>query len=611
MTDPVVPQTMVNEAEDELKPSAASAASLASEVPVTRDPRQTTTRVVRKRRPNDHGPGFFAWPAASSLTFLLSAACLLGGAWTVFSSLIMDQDMLGERFGMVAAVHVYELALVLVAVVLCRFQRANPDAIGPVLLGASFLVGSAVTLDLVSIDAPYMTLMCGLTGMALALAKGRVLARLGGGASTLMMLVPLAFFMTWNLLWPAVMGLYLNYSVSGLASAAWWISGWAVALLATSALVIGIVRDDAVGIDRQRPFLRRSALRWTLALVIAACSALHLEVLGYVHSLDVTLGDFLPLIALLCLGAVDLRHRAYGPAAQLDHCILSAPLALALLAVVREEHGLLSNPYDAGTVFAPAMVLAVYAGLVWRLGAHRQQYAWRIISVAALVATALMWQAAPRMSGLNWFAAGLMTLVILVLHALITRRPTILAGALVISVSLGLLHPESMSWQQAHGLAPAASVLAADGIVLLTVALLWPRAFTNAVIRGALLMVTIGMMHACGRQESWLHAPILSGLGLVMMHAIAAWRTRDVFALTPLLLPLLVLAPTWIPEHKGWLAVWMSFALLGAGVALSWARVRTAQARRLTKGAETSLTPLTPLTPLAPVMSASSQSALE
>jgi hypothetical protein len=50
---------------------------------------------------------------------------------------------------------------------------------------------------------------------------------------------------------------------------------------------------------------------------------------------------------------------------------------------------------------------------------------------------------------------------------------------------------------------------------------------------------------------------------------------------------------------------WLSFALLGAGVALSWARVRAAQARRLTKGAETSLTPL------APVMSASSQSALE
>ena len=38
--------------------------------------------------------------------------------------------------------------------------------------------------------------------------------------------------------------------------------------------------------------------------------------------------------------------------------------------------------------------------------------------------------------------------------------------------------------------------------------------------------------------------------------------------------------------------VWMSFALFGAGVALSWARVRSAQARRLMKGAETPLTPL-------------------
>ena len=38
--------------------------------------------------------------------------------------------------------------------------------------------------------------------------------------------------------------------------------------------------------------------------------------------------------------------------------------------------------------------------------------------------------------------------------------------------------------------------------------------------------------------------------------------------------------------------VWMSFALFGAGVALSRARVRSAQARRLMKGAETPLTPL-------------------
>ena len=560
-------------------PSQTPFTSLEAEIdaPAVADPRQTTTRVVRRGRHGGDDPGFLAWPAASSLTFLLSAACLLGGAWTVFASLGIDEGMLAERFGMVGAVHGYELALVVVAVVLCRFQRANPDAIGPVLLGACFLVGSAVTLDLVSIDAPYLTLACGLSGVALMLLKGQVLTRLGGNASPWLVTAPLLLAMGWNLLWPAVMGLYLFHTRSGLASVAWWLPGWSVVLLAAVALVIGIVRDGDLGIDRARPFLRRAALRWTLGLVIIACSGLHLEVLGYLHSLDVTLGEFLPLIALLCLGAVDLRHRAYGPAPQLDQFLLGVPVALTLMAVLREEYGVVSNPYQAWAVFTPALVLAVYAGLVWWLGRQRGQSAWSRLAGAAAVAAVLTWQAAPAFDALNWLAAGTALALGLGIHAVITRRPAALASALMVAASLAALQPRIIHWQLMSGLSPLIALVAVNGLALLLVAALWPRAFRPVVIRLALLALTIGVMQAYGREGSELYAPLSAGCGLFALHAAMAWRTRNWFALTPLLLPFLLVAPSLIPTHKGWLAVWAAFALLGAGVSLSWVRVRSAK----------------------------------
>lgn len=314
------------------------------------DPRRSTTHVMRGGRELPGQSVFLAWPAASSMVFLLSAACLLGGAWTVFAGLGIDPDQVRERLGMISTVHLYELALVGVALLLCRFQRANPDAIGPVILGACFVVGSAVTLDLVSIDRPWWTLAVGAIGLAAAVGKSRVLRHVGGGPSTTVLLAAMAALVAWNLLWPAVMGLYLHYSKSGLASTAWWMPGWYVVVLATALLVVGIVRDDGVGVERLRPFLRRAALRWVLGLAIAGCSTVHLLVLGFVHSLDVTLGEVLPVIALLCLGTADLRHRAAGRAPLLDQVLLVLPIILALVALVFQEHGVLSNPHAAGTV---------------------------------------------------------------------------------------------------------------------------------------------------------------------------------------------------------------------------------------------------------------------
>lgn len=546
--------------------------------PRASDPRRITTHVMRHGRQLPGRSAFLAWPAASSLIFLLSAACLLGGAWTVFTSLGIDPERIHERLAMIGTVHLYELALVAVAVLLCRFQRANPDAIGPVILGSCFLVGSAVTLDLVSIDAPYLTLACGATGLLLMCGKGQVLARLGGGASHFLVLLPLALMMSWNLLWPGVMGLYLHHTASGLASTAWWLPGWIVVLAATALLVIGIVRDDGVGIERLRPFLRRSTLRWVLGLAIAGCSAIHLQVLGYLHSLDVTLGEALPMLALLCLGAVDLRHRAAGRAVELDRVLLALPCGVALAAILAEEHGVMSNPQAPGVVFAPALVLLAYAALVWRLGDHRGQSEWRWVAAAAGVLGVLLWGATSSPSSFNWNLAGVAITAGMALRAVRRQQPTALAKALVIATALALLQPPAITWQVGHGLMPLATLVTAMGVVVLAVALTWGAEKRAAVVRMALWLVTIGVVVSCARHGALSLVALAGGGALVAVHAIAWWRTRDAWTLLSLSVPAVLVALA--PENKGWLAVWAAFILLAAGVWMSWLRVRAVQAAR-------------------------------
>ncbi len=541
------------------------------------DPRRITTHVVRGGRELPGHSAFLAWPAASSMVFLLSAACLLGGAWTVFSALGIDPDQVRERLGMIGTVHLYELALVGVALLLCRFQRANPDAIGPVILGACFVVGSAVTLDLVSIDRPWWTLLVGGIGLLAAVGKAKVLRHIGGGASALLLLTVLSLLVAWNLLWPAAMGLYLHYSTSGLASAGWWMPGWIVVLVATALLVVGIVRDDSVGIERLRPFLRRATLRWVLGMAIAGCSALHLLVLGYVHSLDVTLGEILPVIALLCLGAADLRQRAAGRAPGIDEVVLVVPLILALVAMVTQDHGVMSNPHAEGAVFTPALVMAGYAAALWSLGRHRAQTGWCWIAGGAAAVCVLLWGAPVKPLDYHWGMTALVITLALTVRAWRRNEPEAFTKFLLAAVTILVIHPQAILWQVDHGISPIGSLLAVSGVVVLSVALTWHAGARPAVVRLALWLLTAGMLTLCGGKGAASASAMVGAVMLLAVHAGVVWRVRDAWCLGSLLLPAAALAPVLMPTNKGWLAVWAAFALLAVGVAVSRARVRSIQ----------------------------------
>ncbi len=546
-----------------------------------KDPRISTTRIicVRKRPP---AARFIAWPAASSLLFLISALCLLFGAWTVFSSLGDDELQLFERFAMVAAVHGYELALVGVVFVLCRFQRANPDAIGPVILGAAFCVGAAVTLDLVSIDAPWMTLGCGAFALLCAFGKGRVLTTIGGNAGSWLWLSSIVGLVALNALWPGIMGIQRFYADSALYTQWWWAPAWMGVFIASVFIVIGIIRTDDFSGDRMRPFLQREAMRWTIALVVVACSLLHLLVLGYLHNLDVTTGEFVPLIAILAIGLVDLRRRTIGPAHLFDQFILASPIVFALCAVLGDDTGLLSNPHDGGALFVPALVMGLYSLTLVTLWYRQQRVDFMPIAFIAAATTILTWQVTPSVADLNWTALAAVFCVTLGAYGFYRKDAALIGTAGGVLCAAAFAHHDLHHQLTSHAIAPGVFWLTLSSLLLIAMMAWQPQAFARWFVRLTILVATISVLLLFARSSSALQAPLIAGCVILIAHSVILWRTADIITALPLLIPTLAIAPSIIPTHKGWLAVIAAFALLIIGTTVSYMRVRRQNSKRAT-----------------------------
>jgi hypothetical protein len=96
----------------------------------------------------------------------------------------------------------------------------------------------------------------------------------------------------------------------------------------------------------------------------------------------------------------------------------------------------------------------------------------------------------------------------------------------------------------------------------------------------ALWLLTAGKLVLCGGKGVVSVAAVVGAVLMLAVHAGAWWRLHDTWCLASLALPMAALMPVLMPANKGWLAVWVAFLLLAAGVGTSWLRVRALQAIR-------------------------------
>jgi hypothetical protein len=526
---------------------------------------------------------FLAWPQATSFVTLVSAACLLSGAWGVLAPTLGDPDQVGSRLGVVGVLAAYIASLLGVVWVLCRWEAANPDAIGASVVGSAFTVGIGVTLDVIARDRPLATALLALGGFAAALAAWRRWNRITGGVTPGGLRSPLALLFGCSFLWPALMGWRATVGNGDAVDPMLvWLPGWWLMITAGALPLIALARGAEPWADPSRPMLARSAMRWLQLLIVLVACGCHQYVLGYSANLDFVVSDFLPLVALLLLLGNELRAAAVAgdPWRDAGAIVLSSALVAVVVASGGANDTESANRGHDGMRIVVALalspeatlaLLALAAAALWR---RTHRIGLLAGATAAGIALVLVWGAAGG-RGLNGVAALAASALACSLWSLWARHPRLALVAALALEGACIGAPATMVQLRAHGLSPLFVLMSLGSATVLVTGASWVWLVARPIMRIAAWALTLAVLHCCAREGSLLHAPVTAGIALTLCLLGLAWRRRDAALVAPLSVPGALSLPRLMPDNKAWLGVWAAFLLLAGALGIGWRRVRT------------------------------------
>lgn len=241
---------------------------------------------------------FLAWPAGASLLYLLSAACLLGGAALVLAPGAGDEARAVERFTALGTVAAYVAAIAGLAALVCRWKPGNGDAVALLVLLALFLPGMHAGLGTIASHFPLATLALGAGGLALAFGAGHQVQRRVTGAWGWRLMVPLALLTAWNALAPGLIGLAYRNDVRPETLLGVWLPGWWLVLAGGAWLAFTAHRAAP---SESGPVVGSGGLRWILTAIAVLATGLHQWALGYAFDLGLGAWDLLGVVIALAL----------------------------------------------------------------------------------------------------------------------------------------------------------------------------------------------------------------------------------------------------------------------------------------------------------------------
>jgi hypothetical protein len=541
---------------------------------------------------------FTAWPGATSLITLLSAAMLLAGLYGVIEPSIGDAERTAPRWQVLGTLSAYLGALLSGLWAMCRARAGNPDAVASAVVGAALAVGFGVVVHLVAADQPGLAAGAAVAGWLGVIGLGLGFNRAAGGSPWGVLGMALAALYAWTSLWPVALAVVVARETARMPNAGagvpgtdvavmvWWTTGW---ILLAGILLILVRLSARAGIadDAERPFLSRIAMRWILALVATTCAVIALAVQAHVAGLDLAWTDCLPHTAVLCVLANELAARAWGRHGLRDAVAIAAPAGLA--AWIALAGGGPSSDVVRGDGWAPGLVgalgtapvlplLLAVGGLL--LGWRRQAPGLGWGAVLAILAALLAWDVQRPMLA----EAGCLSALVAASVAWRGLRPDL--GVAASAVASGLL-PATRPIEVLIGRHLPTSILAiasASSLILLLAA--WRPAWvqrgwarTAAWLLGA-IAAGDSILLLAGRRSTplpggpWMDALAIAGALLLILGC--AWRRRDAgLALAAGPAGVVLAWPVLTMLGKAWLAVWAAFALLGTGVVLAVRRARS------------------------------------
>jgi hypothetical protein len=457
---------------------------------------------------------FIGWPSSASFLYLVSAACLLGGAAYVLAPGAADEARIVERFAMLGTVQVYVAALAGLALLLCRWQPGNEDAEALVVLLSLFLPGMHAGLGTIASTAPWTALALGVGGLCGSTGWMLLIQRRVTGLWGWQILAPLAVVQAWNALAPGVLG--VTYHAVGVAPEQLlgaWLPGWWLQV-AAGVWLVWQATGSATPVDADCPLVRRESLRWFLIILAWMASGLHQWLLGYAFNLGLGVLDFCAAIMLTGLlivvvlrrfDLVDLRSLAVCEAFAGFWCTL---------AVTNVRFSATPDHLLSLACYPPLLLGG--AGVALLLLAWRTRHVGTAVAATVwLLGTVFTWGITADHVDPNWQALGTATLT---LAALVLALPWSAPPALVFCASIALL---LAGWMH-PSLGPA------------------------------ILTALAGVAHAWHRRKV-----AFAGVGGL-----------------PLALRGLTHVPDLLRAAGGWCGVVAAFVLLAVGAWISWRRVQ-------------------------------------
>ena len=504
--------------------------------------------------------------------YLLSAACILYGLSQIIVPLYANLDEpKAEKFYCLGAINLYEIALLAVALIVISYKHIMDDAISLVTLIGAFLVGSAAALNTVAPAEPVWATCIGLLGMVLAVGKlglldRHVIGRLGGWP-----LVVISVLVVWNFLAPAVLGWCVNNQMTGPAHQQVWAGAWCVVLSAGALLVLGVMRLPTGRLAQHgqpRSWLGSELARWLFAGLILTASFLHAWGQTWAFWMHIRAGDLLPVVGVLAMLAIGLRHALGRKRNHYDAVIAVVPIVLAALVLVTRNHtfgvnaglGLISYPPVFAAVIGVALVAAAW---------HLRRPGLLSPAVTGLVlASATFRVPAGAAPDLNWPAAVVMLGVAMVVLAIVFRSQYWALGAAAVVAFGATFAGPTRTWTEENGLASLALLLVIVGLLFQVVHYLFRSKQSRYAAVAGTLMLAVGVMHCFVRPGSGVYHPFIAGVAVLAVGAALFGVVRDWLIAVPTVAPV-GLAVGQATPGSGWNWVILSFMLLAAGAVVS------------------------------------------
>ena len=497
---------------------------------------------------------FLAWPSGGSLLYLISAACLLGGAGLALAPGGGHEERLVERLAMTGIVALYTSALLGVACLVCHWRRDHEDSIALSVLLALFLVAAGAPLDVLALERPGLVAGLGVLLTAGTCSIARIWSRRVGSPLPRTLATSGACLLLGAIGAPVTIGL-VTYAVGRVDSELlriWWQLPTALVTGGLLGLWLALSRTPSASPWPRPAALRHPGFPWVLALIVGAAACAQVWLISYTASLGLGWADILvPVVALLlALDALLLRSTALSSRTLVCCWLIPTGIVAWLQGAGSTDpwHVPLAHPALAAALGA--------AGQAWRAWRTRDLSRAMLAVVWASCATSGWgaWEDRPEFHGL---AAGSVLFAGLAGLTLIARHPH-LAVTTVIVGTLGLA-------SQAH---PAlGTLLLALGIQLLVLHLVFRERLPDIILLVGALATTIGCSGLLPGviDGGWSAAGIAGAAALP-----SVLRERERFpALLPLGLPILGQLVAAIRAQPAWAAVALAFLLLGIGALVS------------------------------------------